>query len=369
MAPLVPSPCLPHPFNLPLRIRSRWIAFGLIGLLFTRPGSAWDRGMEPSESVEFAAPNGLWLGLNGGFSSSGTERQSAFGVLELGIAFDEFLAAPGVGLALPGDAEAELETQSPLRAAEATDGDSPAPQRQPTGCADAQSCAAHLAGPRLTPTLASATVAAALRVNGTAQQLRHLESMAARSRAAASLPEVRLGAGTSRDESLRLAPTLDDPARFTRDGGRDLWFEARLTWRLDSALFSKDEIAIERLKAQHHEDRSRLTREVLDALSDWQRARLTLASEPLLPEERDAAELRELTALTRLDVASDGWFSRHLARRAGHAQETGAEACGSGAGALQGAHGFRDSSGAGGPQTARRCAKGASLTSPSSNAN
>jgi hypothetical protein len=361
---------MPHLFSPPLRIRSRWIAYGLMGLLFTRLGSAWDGGMEPSEAVELAAPNGLWLGLNGGFSSSSAERQSAFGMIELGIALDELLAAPGVGLALPGDgdAEAELELKSPVRAEEMADGDSPAP-RQPTGCADARSCALQLAGPRLTPTLASATVAAALRVNGTAQQLRHLESMAARSRVAASLPEVRLGAGTSRDESLRLAPTLDDPARFTRDGGRDLWFEARLTWRLDSAVFSKDEIAIERLKAQHHEDRARLTREVLDALSDWQRARLTLASELVLPEERVAAELRELAALTRLDIASDGWFSRHLARLAGGAKETGAEACGSGAGALQGAHGFRDSAGVGGPQTARRCAKGASLTSPSSNAN
>jgi hypothetical protein len=366
MAPLIPSPFMPHPFSLSLRIRSRWIAVGLLGLLFTRSGSAWEGGTEPTEAVEFAVPSGLWLGLDGGFSSSGSERQSAFGMLELGIAFDDLLAAPGVGLAMPGDAEAELDIQSPVQA---TDGNSPPSQRQAAGCVDAQSCGAHLAGPGLTPTLASATVAAALRFHGTARQLRHLESMAARSRAAASLPEVRLGAGTSRDESLRLAPTLDDPARFTRDGGRDLWFEARLTWRLDSALFSKDEIAIERLKAQQQEDRARITREVLDALSDWQRARLTLASEPLLPEERDTAELRELTALSRLDIASDGWFSRHLARRVGGAQETGAEACGSGAGALQGAHGFRDSAGAGGPQTARRCAKGASLTSPSSNAN
>ena len=31
-----------------------------------------------------------------------------------------------------------------------------------------------------------------------------------------------------------------------QDGGRDVWFEARLAWRLDSALFSKEEIAIER---------------------------------------------------------------------------------------------------------------------------
>jgi hypothetical protein len=340
-----------------------------VGLLCTRPASAWYGGTEPSEAVELALPKGaLWLGLDGGFSSSDGERRSAFGMLELGIAFDELVA--GAGLALPGDAaEVELEIKPPVRADEAADSGSTAPRRQFTGCADAQSCGTHLAGPRLTPTLASATVAAALRVNGAAQQLRHLESMAARSRAAAGLPEVRLGAGTSRDESLRLAPTLDDPARFTRDGGRDLWFEARLTWRLDSAVFSKDEIAIERLKAQHHEDRSRLTREVLDALAEWQRARLSLATELLLPEERDAAELRELTALFRLDIASDGWFSRHLARLAGGTGETGAEACGSGAGALQGAHGFRDSAGAGGPQTARRCAKGASLTSPSSNAN
>jgi hypothetical protein len=181
----------------------------------------------------------------------------------------------------------------------------------PTACADANACA-DPPGAKLTPALARATVAAALRVQGNALQLHRLDALASRSRISAGLPEVRLGAGSSRDESLKLSPTQTDPARFTRDGGRDLWFEARLIWRLDGTLFSKEEIAVERLRAQEREDRARITREVLAALLEWQQARFALLSERLLPEERDAAWLRELGALARLDVLSDGWFSRQL---------------------------------------------------------
>jgi hypothetical protein len=151
-----------------------------------------------------------------------------------------------------------------------------------------------------------------LRLAGGGAELRRLDGMASRSRAAASLPEVRLGAGTSRDESLRLQPTLTDPGRFTRDGGRDLWLEARLIWRLDSAIFARDEIAIMRLRAQQREETARLAAEVLEALVDWQRARLSLASDRARPDEQDAAAIRQFGAVARLDRLTDGWFSRQL---------------------------------------------------------
>jgi hypothetical protein len=162
--------------------------------------------------------------------------------------------------------------------------------------------------------LARTVVAEALRVQGGGVELRRLDGMAARSRAAAGLPEVRLGAGTSRDESLRLSPTLADPARFTRDGGRDLWLEARLTWRLDGAIFARDEIAIMRLRAQQREEAARLTRGVLEALVAFERARLRLASTSAPPEEREAAVIVHFGAVAELDVLTDGWFSRQLAR-------------------------------------------------------
>jgi hypothetical protein len=293
-----------------------------MGLSFVGPANAWDDGESVAEPRALLAPGGLWLGLRGAFTRSDGQRQRVAGLLELGIGlerlgldFDELEAARSRRLLATNDAPPSEETLGALpRALPSVQ--VPRVERPPSRtCADAASCGADVPpGARLSPALARSTVAAALRVRDTANQLRRLEGMAARSRSAASLPEVRLGAGTSRDESLKLSPTQADPARFTRDGGRDLWFEARLIWRLDGAVFSKDEIAVERLKAEQREDRARTTREVLDALMDWQQARFALASERLLPEERDTAWLRELGALARLDILSDGWFSAQLPR-------------------------------------------------------
>jgi hypothetical protein len=225
----------------------------------------------------------------------------------------------------------------------------------------------------LTPALARATLAAAAQVADGSTPPRQLDSMASRTRSAAALPELRLAAGSSRDQSQKLSPTVADPAHFTRDGGRDLWFEARLTWHLERGLFSRDEIAIERLKAQAIEERHKRSRQVLDALLDWQRARLALSSELLSEEERAAAALRELEALLRLDAWTDGWFSRRLeldpAQPDAPLSFQDRDACDSPRGGLQGPHGFGDSPGTRGPQAARRCAKGASLTSLNSNAN
>jgi hypothetical protein len=237
------------------------------------------------------------------------------GLERLGLDFDELEVARSRRLLAANDDPPTQDAPGAAAPRAATAVWAPGMERlRASACSGAESCANAPPGARLSPALARATVAAALRVRDVATQLRRLEGMAARSRSAASLPEVRLGAGTSRDESLKLSPTQNDPARFTRDGGRDLWLEARLIWRLDGALFSKDEIAVERLKAEQREDRARTTREVLDALLDWQQARFALASERLLPEERDAAWLRELGALARLDILSDGWFSAQLPR-------------------------------------------------------
>jgi hypothetical protein len=39
-----------------------------------------------------------------------------------------------------------------------------------------------------------------------------------------------------------------------------------------------------------------------------------LASDEALPDERDAAAVRQFGAVARLDVLTDGWFSETLAR-------------------------------------------------------
>ncbi|MEO8177598.1 MAG: hypothetical protein ABI895_02085 [Deltaproteobacteria bacterium] len=250
----------------------------------------------------------FWLRLRAGVARSSEPRERLFGVLELGVALDVLAAGRASAL---GAAAGESDSSSvPQDEAARTEGrgqlPSPAPTRGP-------------APPRLalTSALARATLAAASRVWDAAAAPRALDSMLSRTHSSATLPEVRLAAGTSRDQSLRLTPTLTDPAKFTQDGGQDLWFEARLTWHLEHVLFSHDEIAIERLKAQALESRRLLVRQVLEALLGWQRARQAQGSETLAEEERRAAELRELDAVLRLDAWTDGWFSRHLERTRG----------------------------------------------------
>jgi hypothetical protein len=238
----------------------------------------------------------MWLSLRGGYTRAGEPRERYFGVLELGLALDVLIA---------GRPSAEAANASATLTALTSDEPLPAEPRRLRSPPPAPRVS-------LDPALARATLLAALRVADAAAPPRRLDSLLTRTRTAASLPEVRLAAGTSRDQSLRLTPTVTDPAKFTQDGGRDLWFEARLTWHLERAIFSRDEIAIERLKTQSLEQRQRLLRQVLDALMSWQRARQAQGSELLGDEEREKATLRELEATLRLDAWTDGWFSRYL---------------------------------------------------------
>jgi hypothetical protein len=278
----------------------------------------------PARSIGEVNESSWWFRLRGGYAQGGTERRRAVGLVELGIGLDSLVrdaggSAEASGLARP-DAD-PAEPEEPETAPELALWLSPEslPANPSPGLEPARFEPGHRARStpttpvlRLSPRLARAAVLVAFQILERVASPRRLEGMASRARAAASLPEVRLGAGTSRDESLRFAPTVSDPARFTRDGGRDLWFEARLTWQLDRALFARDELAVERLRAQAREDRSRVAREVLDALLDWQRSRQAQASPLATDDEREVANLRELGAVARLDVLTEGWFSRTL---------------------------------------------------------
>jgi hypothetical protein len=341
------------PPDPPNRVSSDpWLAPRGPTVLFDTPDPSGSPDTRANSAEPLGSRRGLWLGVSGGFSSSPGERQRIFGLVELGIGLDVWVGARTPALGAPSDEPGGDEPdvaratvfpgQSPAPSPPAPFASSPpeppdsggrggrAPLRQALAADAAMAPASETtvtpaliplpsgdtrsSGPAVLAALARAAVAEARRIGGAGAELRRLDGMASRSRAAASLPEVRLGAGTSRDESLRLQPTLTDPGRFTRDGGRDLWLEARLTWRLDSAIFASEEIAIMRLRAQRREEAARLAADVLEALVDWQRARLSLASETALPEERDAATVRHFGAVARLDLLTDGWFSRQLER-------------------------------------------------------
>ncbi|HTV18701.1 MAG TPA: hypothetical protein VMG12_08525, partial [Polyangiaceae bacterium] len=54
--------------------------------------------------------------------------------------------------------------------------------------------------------------------------------------------------------------------------------------------------------------------DVLEALVAFERARLRLSSDLATSDERDQALVVQFGALARLDVLTDGWFSRQLER-------------------------------------------------------
>ena len=94
--------------------------------------------------------------------------------------------------------------------------------------------------------------------------------------------------------------------------------EGRLTWRLDRLLFADDEPSLERLRLDREEARGKVAGKVLDALFQWQRARLAL--DALKPGTREAtdATMRLVEAEAGLDVLTGGWFGAWAAEAHGH---------------------------------------------------
>jgi len=161
----------------------------------------------------------------------------------------------------------------------------------------------------VSPALAHAAIRAAFRAAGRARADERYGSLAARARASAALPELRLRAARTTDESLRLAPTSSDPYRYSQAGGVSIALEAQATWRLDRAVFADEEIQVEHLRRLRARQDERLVEDVLRALFAWQRAQAGAADTEATPEERELAELRALEAEVRLDVLTGGWFS------------------------------------------------------------
>ena len=85
----------------------------------------------------------------------------------------------------------------------------------------------------VTTDLARSCVKAAWRALGVADDAR-LDSLVSRARSSAVLPELRLRLARTIDESGRLTVTDADPDRYTAAGGATNWFEARVSFRLES---------------------------------------------------------------------------------------------------------------------------------------
>jgi hypothetical protein len=152
-------------------------------------------------------------------------------------------------------------------------------------------------------------VAAALRHARFRSVREQLESLRARARSSALLPELSFRASHSTDQSLRLTPTLDEPDRYTQSGGAGVVLEGRLGWQLDRVLYDRDELSVLRVEAERASAAGKLAREVLDALFAWHRAESRKGDPSLEPEAREAAAVAALEAEITLDVLTGGWFT------------------------------------------------------------
>lgn len=155
---------------------------------------------------------------------------------------------------------------------------------------------------------ARACVRAAWRAAGLGDDDARLDGLASRARASAVLPELRVRAVRTTNESLRLTLTDTNPGAYTQNGAAEYWLEARMTWRLNRLVFADEEVPVERVRLDRTEARMRIAGKVLEAFFEWQRARSIEADDALSSQEHAAAEQRESEARERLDVLTDGWF-------------------------------------------------------------
>jgi hypothetical protein len=164
----------------------------------------------------------------------------------------------------------------------------------------------------VTPDVARSCVRAALRAMGLGDDNR-LDSVAARARSSAALPELRLRAVRTLGESGRISLSEDDPSRYVASGAASNVLEARVTFRLDRLLFADEEIVVERARLDRSELRSRTAAKVLQLLFEWQRAYALAQDATLSPEERFTAAVREAESSALLDVMTGGWFGAYRA--------------------------------------------------------
>jgi hypothetical protein len=156
--------------------------------------------------------------------------------------------------------------------------------------------------------LARDAVRAALRAHDVASNRSELEGLGRRARFSAALPELRLRAVGSNDQSQRLTPTIEDPERYTVTSGNDLLLEASATWKLNRLVFADEEIAIERLELEREKGVAKLSERVVERLFDWHRAFSCLSNTEPTSKLHGRCELERLEAEVELDVLTGGWF-------------------------------------------------------------
>ncbi len=157
----------------------------------------------------------------------------------------------------------------------------------------------------LPPNAVRALVAAAWKSAGVDRD-EALSDLAARARASALAPEVRLRAYRAIDAGARLYRTEETADKATVSDGTQNVFEARLSWRLDRLVFADEEVAIERIRVERTELKQRIAGKVVELAIRWQRARRAANDPELLPAERDEAAIVAVECLLGLDALTGG---------------------------------------------------------------
>jgi hypothetical protein len=232
-------------------------------------------------------------------SERSDERNGVSGFLSLAVPLDRF-AAPKRLVSNADDAARQAETEP----AE-TERSSP-----PKSVPEAPRAPALPAA--LFARLARDTLGAAFRAHAVSVRRAELDGLSTRARASAALPELRLRVLRSNDQSMRLAPTLEDPEHYSLDGGDNLVLEGSATWRLNRLVFADEEIAVKRLELEQERNTEKLTARVLERLFAWHRAWTGLGGAE--PEARAPLELELVQAEVELDVLTGGWFADQARR-------------------------------------------------------
>ncbi len=238
-----------------------------------------------------------WVSVSTFFQVLPTGQREVGGLVVVGIAFDKIAAGPVHHIGDPPRPGAPSSTPPP------------APPPPPPEPASASVRA------RVTPKVARAAVAAALRASGIGVDDSRIDEMVARARKSAALPETRLRAlrvlgNNEQANTLATSETYYDTAAV------NLSLEARLTWRLDRLVYADDEPTLERVRLETQEARARVTTRVLEVLFAWQRAELELATvQAGSREEMDAKRQGSMLSESR-ETLSD--LQRRLMTLRGH---------------------------------------------------
>src|SRR5580658_706322 len=221
---------------------------------------------------------GTWISIGGFYRTFEIGSQDVGLLLVAGIAFDRLDRGrrEGPDNAFLGDGTKPPAASPP--SSEPTATPAPSVMNEPSRVV-------------VTPAVARHAVQFAWRTAGLGVTDAAINSMIARARASAALPEARLRAMRVflLDGSQSTIVPLDTSSYGTE--GATLVLEGRLTWRLD-----------------RQDARSKVAGRVLDALFQWQRA--WLAVHKATPGTREAtdATMRLIESEAGLDVMTGGWF-------------------------------------------------------------